>query len=197
MAIEPNAAMRRAAPSHPRLRKRGRPAERTGLPRSSVDLVLCAQSFHWFDPSRALPEFRRILRPRGRLAILWNERVESDPFSAAYGRLLRGASRGKATEAGAAGLVRRLGEAGFRRVRRRVFRHAQWLRLEGLLGQARSVSYVPRQGPAAAALRRGLGALYSRFADEDGAVRVRYRALLYVAAPPRRGVYRTGSKRRV
>ena len=48
-------------------------AHATTLPDRSVDLITVAQAIHWFDPEPARREFRRILRPGGWLAILWNE----------------------------------------------------------------------------------------------------------------------------
>lgn len=39
----------------------------------SVDIVTCAQAFHWFHPQRALTEIHRVLRPAtGLLAIVFN-----------------------------------------------------------------------------------------------------------------------------
>ena len=40
-------------------------AEHIPLRSRSVDLVVCGQSFHWFDHDRALPEIARVLRPGG------------------------------------------------------------------------------------------------------------------------------------
>jgi SAM-dependent methyltransferase len=45
-------------------------AEAIPLPDGSVDAVVAADSFHWFDHTRALPEIRRVLRPGGGVAIL-------------------------------------------------------------------------------------------------------------------------------
>ena len=44
-------------------------AEALPLPDASADVVVCADSFHWFDADRALAEFRRVLRPDGRLCV--------------------------------------------------------------------------------------------------------------------------------
>lgn len=49
-------------------------AEAIPLPDSSVDVVVVAQAFHWFDVPVALAEFARVLGPGGRLGLIWNDR---------------------------------------------------------------------------------------------------------------------------
>ncbi|GJF08581.1 SAM-dependent methyltransferase [Mycolicibacterium cyprinidarum] len=51
-------------------------AEEIPLPDDSVDAVLVAQAWHWFDPQRAIQEVSRVLRPGGRLGLVWNTRDE-------------------------------------------------------------------------------------------------------------------------
>jgi ubiquinone/menaquinone biosynthesis C-methylase UbiE len=63
-------------------------AEQIPLRSRSVDLVVCGQSFHWFDHDRALPEIARVLRPGGVLALVWNTYDESIPWVRRLKRLL-------------------------------------------------------------------------------------------------------------
>jgi SAM-dependent methyltransferase len=51
-------------------------AEHIPLPDNSVDAVLVAQAWHWFDPEQAIAEVARVLRPGGRLGLVWNTRDE-------------------------------------------------------------------------------------------------------------------------
>lgn len=51
-------------------------AEEIPLADNSVDAVLVAQAWHWVDPAQAIPEVARVLRPGGRLGLVWNVRDE-------------------------------------------------------------------------------------------------------------------------
>lgn len=81
-AVEPVAAMRevleRACPTVDVL---DGTAEEIPLPDGFEDAVLAAQAFHWFDGERALPEIHRVLRPGGRLGLIWNARDETSDWA--------------------------------------------------------------------------------------------------------------------
>ena len=77
-AVEPSESMRaQLARRSPRARALEGTAERIPLDDGAVDAVLVAQSFHWFDTGRALPEIARVLAGGGGLGLVWNERDES------------------------------------------------------------------------------------------------------------------------
>jgi SAM-dependent methyltransferase len=68
VAVEPDEAMRALIPAE----SYAGTAEEMPLPDASVDAIVVGQAFHWFDAARALPEMVRVLRPGGRLGLLWN-----------------------------------------------------------------------------------------------------------------------------
>lgn len=55
-------------------------AESLPFPDESFDAVVCAQAFHWFATAEALAEFRRVLKPGGKLGLIWNYRDLSVPW---------------------------------------------------------------------------------------------------------------------
>ena len=93
LAVEPNTEMRHAAETmllnYSQFRSVEGTGEDTSLDDSSIDLITVAQAFHWFDKPLALTEFRRILKPAGYLALVWNRRDLKDDFQQAYENLLR------------------------------------------------------------------------------------------------------------
>ena len=89
LGVEPNVAMRDAAIEYlaafPLFQPTDGTSDATTLPNASVDFVVAAQAFHWFDPDRARSEFCRILRPGGHIVLIWNERqLDTTPFLIDY-----------------------------------------------------------------------------------------------------------------
>lgn len=75
VAIEPSDAMRaELVDAVPGVRALAGTADAIPLPDEDRDGVVVAQAWHWFDPATALPEIARVLRPGGRLGVVWNVR---------------------------------------------------------------------------------------------------------------------------
>jgi SAM-dependent methyltransferase len=88
IAVEPSASMREVlneiVPGVPVV---GGVGEAIPLVADSLQAVVVAQAFHWFDAPRALAEIARVLRPGGVLALVWNERDEKDPVMIELSRM--------------------------------------------------------------------------------------------------------------
>ena len=79
VGVEPVDAMRAKidALQLPTVRAVGGTAQAIPLSAGTLDAVICAQAFHWFATREALDEFHRVLRPGGKLGLVWNVRDES------------------------------------------------------------------------------------------------------------------------
>lgn len=110
-------------------------AEHIPAPSRSADVVLCAQSFHWFDHPAALPEIARVLRPGGRLAVVWNLRDEKIPWVRKLGRII-GAGDSSEQDGELIGPAAHSDHFGL--VESEDFRYWQLLRRDDLLDLARS-----------------------------------------------------------
>ncbi len=158
-------------------------AEATGLPDASVDLVVAAQAFHWFDPQRALAEFHRILRPGGRVALVWNLRQKDGGFTDAYERIVVGErerldpSTRAAREDLDAALV---ASPRFHLLEVARADSPQVLDEEGIIGRATSASYFPRHEPVRSERLAELRAAFARHA-KDGVVTLSQEARATIA----------------
>ena len=63
-------------------------AEAIPLPEASVDAAVAGQAYHWFDHDLAPRELRRVIRPGGGLALLWNWWDVRDPLQRRVAALL-------------------------------------------------------------------------------------------------------------
>jgi SAM-dependent methyltransferase len=170
-AIEPNSAMRRTIERSPLIIPVDGAAEATSLADASVDVVSAFQAYHWFDPARVLAEAKRILRPGGRFAAVWNTRDRNDAFTGAYEQIVDrfDSSGGRHRSPGRNdGVVEDLRARGWRNVRSYREAHVQELEADGLIGFARSASYLPRDGAAYGAMAEEMRALYERWRKPVG-----------------------------
>jgi SAM-dependent methyltransferase len=151
-------------------------AAATGLASRSMDLVIAAQSFHWFDAAAALREFRRVLRPHGWCAAFWNLRGPT-PLVDEYYALIQAHSSQydillKQEECASSLRVTR----GVTRPRQAEFVNSQLLDRDGLLGRAYSSSCVKHGVRDPAAFEAALGDLFDRY-QRQGRVEFRYRTV--------------------
>lgn len=178
-AVEPNAAMRRAAErllaGNSHFNSVDGTAEATGLPAASVDLAVAGQAFHWFDPVKSRAEFHRILKAGGWIVLFWNSRrTDTPPFLREYEDLLlrHGTDYQQVRhDRTTARLPQDFFGGNFRRL---VLPNEQFLDFEGLTGRLLSSSYTPAEGdPARGKMLENLKEIFERHA-ENGRVKMEY-----------------------
>lgn len=148
-------------------------AEAIPLPDASVDAVTAAQAFHWFRADEALREIRRVLRPGGALALVWNVRDERS-----------------ALQAGATEIMRPLEDDTPRRhqrdwadvigaTERATFEHEQLVDEDAFVERFTSVSFIAAAPPdVRAEIAKQLRALVR---DEERPIRLPYVTEVYLA----------------
>ncbi|KAI9028445.1 hypothetical protein DFJ74DRAFT_703422 [Hyaloraphidium curvatum] len=159
-------------------------AEQTGLPDSSIDMIVAFQAGHWFESQQTIAEFRRILR-RGsgkpNLALAWNTRPPPDPASESEVLGMQIHERHRMHDAGGAQASSaerhtRIANAlfgpppagGKPTYEVRTFPHALPFTLEGVKGFWHSISFMPQAGTEAGdALDAELGRLFDMVVAEQ------------------------------
>jgi SAM-dependent methyltransferase len=83
VAVEPDPRMRGVlARRSPEVDVRDGRGEAMPLPDASADAVFVSTAWHWLDPARAVPEIARVLRPGGRLGVIWTTRDRAEDWVA-------------------------------------------------------------------------------------------------------------------
>ncbi|MFQ5638448.1 MAG: class I SAM-dependent methyltransferase [bacterium] len=183
--IEPNEAMRSAAEKllahYPAFQSVDGTAEKTTLDSKSVDFIIAAQAFHWFENTKTRSEFLRILKPEGWVVLLWNDRrTHSTPFLRAYERLLvKFGTDYKIIDHKNIvdeNLEAFFGHSGYLL---KQFGNRQVLDFAGLKGRVLSSSYAPGQGhPAYEPMLEELRNLFDKF-QTSGHVEIEYDTKMY------------------
>jgi SAM-dependent methyltransferase len=184
VGIEPNAAMRQVAE---RLLQRyekfgsiSAAAEATTLKTESLDFVTAAQAFHWFDRARAKTEFARILKPKGWVVLIWNERrLDSTAFLRAYEDLLLryGTDYEKVRHEKVTGKIAEFFSP--ESFELQTLENAQHFDFESLKGRLLSSSYAPDQDhPKFASMLEELKDIFDAN-QQDGIVSFEYETKVY------------------
>ncbi|HEX6723649.1 MAG TPA: class I SAM-dependent methyltransferase [Gaiella sp.] len=148
-------------------------AESLPLPDGGADVVTCAQAFHWFDQEVALREIARVLRPGGRIALVWNTRDDSQGWVAELTETVIG--RSEFRDDGVVAVTGSIDESGlYEPVERGSFAHVQLLGRDDLveLVRSRSQCAVLSEDERAPVLER-VGAMFDAH-SQDGVLAMPY-----------------------
>lgn len=160
--------------------------EKTGLPDSSVDLVVCAQSFHWLNPDSAKVEFLRILNKNGQVALIWNDKDQDEnSFNSDYNLICAKFKKFKPkyNSSGSTLIDRDVLDNFFRGsyIATELENH-QDLTLEGVMGRYSSTSYaISPQAPEYDSLVKEMEEAFRKH-QKDGFVRIQYITRIFIGS---------------
>lgn len=149
LAVEPVPEMRAELERQVRgIAVLGGTAERIPLTDAFVDAVTVGQAFHWFDERSALREIRRVLKPGGGVALIWNARDERNELQRALSEIIdplegstpRRTQREWKTVLADSGL--------FERTERKLFEHVQETDEQGVVDRVTSISFISAAEPS-------------------------------------------------
>jgi SAM-dependent methyltransferase len=143
VAVEPVAGMRsRLRQALPGVQLLDGLAEKIPLQDASVDAATVGQAFHWFDGERALREIHRVVRARGRLAVVYNRRQLEHPVHAALEEIIR-PRRGETPAHGSGRWREAFGRTQlWAPVEDIELPHVQLLDREGVVARVASISFI-------------------------------------------------------
>lgn len=185
-AVEPNDDMRQSAIEQLGNNKNFIPvngsAEATTLSSNSINMVVCAQAFHWFSNNNTQVEFNRILVKDGYVALIWNNRLaNADEFATEYDALLKQDSidYNKVNHQNISDIdFKAFFRDGVYKVIK--FPNLQVFDEEGLIGRAYSSSYVPaKDTEAGKAFLKPLKELFEKH-NKNGKVNFHYQTEIYL-----------------
>lgn len=174
-AVEPNKDMRQVAEksfeSCSNFYSINGESETTNLQSESIDIIVVAQSFHWFDPVPTKDEFLRILKPNGSVVLLYNRRNNSNEFMDKYLELI-----GKYGEQYSSESRDDISNNFFesKTVHEKILHNPQIVDFDGLKGNLVSYSYIPKEdNPRFISMIEELKTLFDKY-NKNGEVILEY-----------------------
>ncbi len=185
--VEPNEPMRKAAEGllseYENFISVHGSSEETNLEDHSIDVIVCAQAFHWFDREKTKKEFTHIANKGAHLVLLFNDRKESEPFQQDYQKLIEQYSIDYNEVS-----HRNISEeiiADFyapHKFKKFIFHYEQHFDLEGLTGRVLSSSYMPNEDhPNFTSLKNAISVLFNSHKQNE-MVTFAYETRLFVGS---------------
>lgn len=182
--VEPNSTMRFEAEenlnTYDKFYSIGSCAEKTDLENESVNHIVSAQAFHWFDPVPTKEEFKRILKTDGSVILIWNIR-ESDQggFTDHLMRIIETYSADFTKTAEKRDIVKDF--FGNTEVTFKKISNPQTSSFEKIVGELSSYSYLPNEGQVNYKnMIDDVQILFDKFKDHDNHVVLNYSTIIHI-----------------
>lgn len=183
--VEPNEPMRKAAEGllseYKNFHSVHGSSEETNLKDHTIDLIVCAQAFHWFDKAKTKKEFQRIANTSAYLCLIWNDRKETEPFQIDYEKLIQEFAIDY-NEISHRNITQEIIKDFYapNTCKKFVLDYEQKFNLEGLIGRIISSSYMPNEDhPDFPKLKNAIIKLFNDY-KQNGIVTFAYNTILYI-----------------
>jgi hypothetical protein len=156
-------------------------AEETGLEKGTIDLIIAAQAFHWFDAIKTKTEFERIAKANSYVVLIWNERETISDLEKEYDKFLLKYATDYAS-IDHKNITPKKIEAFFypQHVKMATFNNEQVFNFEGLKGRLLSSSYIPvEENESYFLMLKELKELYEKYQKND-TVKFNYKTNLFL-----------------
>lgn len=184
LGVEPNVDMRKEAEKlfsdNPSFHSISGTGENTTLPANSVDAVICAEAFHWFDNEKSRLEFKRILKQDGLVFLIWNSFSVENVYAGELDALCRklceknGYNDIKVSKDERAENL--FGKSNFEI---KIFDNTFNQGFDGLLGGMLSASYAPKKGDDNFdEFVNGIGEIFKKYSD-GGKIKTIFKTVCY------------------
>lgn len=189
IGVEPNEPMRQAAENILKTYSDQKlfisvdgKAEATTLEDNSVDVIVCAQAFHWFNNNAFKNECNRILKSSGQVVLMWNDRrTDTTDFLKVYEDFLQmfGTDYKEINHKNTQEKSQFDNFFGKKNYKEQSFYNYQDVNFEGLKGRVLSSSYMPNEGHKDFDFMIScLKKIFMRY-QENGVVRLDYDTKIY------------------
>ena len=149
-------------------------AEKTGLSTNSVDLITVAQAYHWFDSVAFKQECKRILKPNGRVMLIWNSRDHESKLNKETARISKNYCQDFRGFSGGINIEKLDLQAFFSKgYERYSFSNPLKMTKEQFIGRNLSASYAPKAEDSS----------YNIFVEELGYLYEQYRSDNHIIVP--------------
>ncbi|MBU5440050.1 class I SAM-dependent methyltransferase [Tissierella sp. MSJ-40] len=180
-SVEPNQDMRQAAEnllkSYSNVHFIDGSSESTKLQSESIDIIIAAQAFHWFNPEPTKKEFLRILKANGTVVLLWNIRkTKSDRFMEGYLEIIRRYAE-TYTNKSDDDLIPKFFD--YKTIYKAILDNPQVVDFDRLKGEITSFSYMPNENdPNYVIMISELEDLFNKY-NSNGKVTLEYETHIY------------------
>ena len=183
--VEPNEPMRKAAEGFlhefPDFHSIHGSSEASNLKDNSIDLIVCAQAFHWFDRAKTKQEFQRIAASGAHLCLIWNDGKATEPFQQDYEQLIQDFAIDY-HEISHRNITSDIISDFYapNKFQKFLLNYEQHFNLEGLIGRIISSSYMPNEDHLNfPQLKNAIVSLFNKY-EQNGFVTFAYNTLLYI-----------------